>query len=220
MKKNIKVGFLFDSSNNWISEYLDDSNWLSSLPQTFIYKKIYLEKESIGFDVLFILGYTRIIPKSILDKNHLNLLVHESPLPKGRGFSPVQWQILEGINKIPVNLIEATEFVDRGDIFNTAIINLEGHELLNDIREAQAEATKKLIAEFLIQYPRISMKPQEGDPTYYSRRKRQDDAIDANQTIASQFNKFRIINNEEYPAYFDYLGFRYKLTITKIDRDD
>lgn len=220
MKKNIKVGFLFDSSNNWISGYLDDSNWLSSLPQTFIYKKISLEKDATGFDVLFILGYTHIIPKSILNKNRLNLLVHESPLPKGRGFSPVQWQILEGINKIPVNLIEATEFVDRGDIFNTTIINLEGHELLSEIREAQAEATKKLISEFLIQYPIISMKPQEGVPTYYSRRKRQDDAIDPNQTIANQFNKFRIINNEQYPAYFDYLGFRYKLTITKINRDD
>jgi methionyl-tRNA formyltransferase len=97
---------------------------------------------AFDLDLLFILGYTKIIHKISLAKNKLNLVIHESNLPEGRGFSPVQWQVLEGKNEIKVCLIEASEKPDEGDIFNSTIIRLEGHELMDEIREAQANATK------------------------------------------------------------------------------
>ena len=45
---------------------------------------------------MFVIGYTKILPKEFLEGNKLVLVIHESDLPKGKGFSPVQWQILEG----------------------------------------------------------------------------------------------------------------------------
>ena len=35
--------------------------------------------------------------------NKNNIVVHASDLPKGRGFSPMSWQILEGKNKIKLS---------------------------------------------------------------------------------------------------------------------
>ena len=53
------------------------------------------KKRFFNFDILFILGYTRFLSSNFLRKNSLNLVVHESDLPKGRGLAPVQWQLLK-----------------------------------------------------------------------------------------------------------------------------
>ena len=50
--------------------------------------------------ICFIIGCTRILPNKILGKNKKNLIVHESDLPFGRGFAPLTWQILEGVNTL------------------------------------------------------------------------------------------------------------------------
>ena len=47
-----------------------------------------------------------------LAKNTHNLVVHESALPEGRGWSPLTWQILAGKSEIPITLFEAVEAID------------------------------------------------------------------------------------------------------------
>ncbi len=44
-----------------------------------------------GFDVVFVLSYHKIIPQIYLDKNKLNLVIHASALPQGKGWSPLFW---------------------------------------------------------------------------------------------------------------------------------
>ena len=48
-------------------------------------------------DFCFLLGCGKIVGRETLGRNHHNLVVHESPLPKGKGWSPLTWQILEGL---------------------------------------------------------------------------------------------------------------------------
>ena len=55
-----------------------------------------------------------------------NLVVHESALPKGQGWSPMTWQILEGLNIIPVTLFEAVADLDAGPIHLQHQIKLKG----------------------------------------------------------------------------------------------
>jgi len=40
-------------------------------------------------DVLFVLGFCQIVPQDMLKRNENNIVVHESALPKGRGWSPM-----------------------------------------------------------------------------------------------------------------------------------
>ena len=49
----------------------------------------------------------KIIEKEFLSKHKHNIAVHESSLPKGRGWAPLFWQILEGKNTMPIVLFEA-----------------------------------------------------------------------------------------------------------------
>ena len=67
-------------------------------------KKIYFvnshTKLKKNYDVNFILTYKEKIPNKSLFKSKYNIIVHGSNLPKGRGMSPVSWQLLKGINEI------------------------------------------------------------------------------------------------------------------------
>ncbi len=74
--------------------------------------------------------------------NKHNLVIHESDLPKGKGWSPVTWQVLEGKDVIPITLFEAAKNVDAGDIYLQEFIHLDGSELLEEIKHKQGVYTK------------------------------------------------------------------------------
>jgi len=220
MANLFKVGFLFDVENSWIHSHLSDDLWLSKFKNKFSFCDLWSSEMATNLDVLFILGYTKILPSPILSKNKLNLVIHESALPKGRGFSPVQWQVLDGAKEIPVCLIEASQAADEGDIIASTVIHLVGHELLDEIRRAQAKVTKDLIINFLEDFPNIRRKKQVGQGTYFRRRNRIDDKLDVEHSLISQFNKFRVADNQNYPLFFDLDGFRYELFIRKVSADE
>ena len=70
-----RVAFLFDRKNSWIYKFFrthkfDQENY------TFSY--LFDADEVCGFDVVFLLGYTAILSDDFLQRNSLNLVVHES----------------------------------------------------------------------------------------------------------------------------------------------
>ena len=201
MKKKIKIAYLLDKSNNWLEKYLKISDLIT---KSQIYKsKIFKDYRTLyGYDIVFILGYSKILKDSFLNKNKLNLVVHESELPQGKGFAPVSWQILENKNKISVCLFKATDKVDSGPIYFKGKINFNGTELYDEIRFKQAKATIKIVNKFLKKYPKISAKAQKGKSSYYRKRKIDDHEININLTIKKSFNKLRIGNNKKWPSYF------------------
>lgn len=215
MFKLIKIGFLFDRDNDWIHRELGGLKWLQNYFSRFECIEAFEVVDLAGVDVLFILGYTKILPEKFLASNGMNLVIHESALPLGRGFSPIQWQILEGSNEIPVCMIGASNPVDSGEIYGTTSIKLDGHELMPEIRLVQANATKELIIAFLSKFPECSKVAQTGNATHFRRRSRDDDRLDPDKTIREQFNQLRIVDNDLYPAYFEIDGVRYLLRITK-----
>ena len=80
------------------------------------------------------------------------------------------WQVLEGLNKIVVSLFEASTSVDSGVIYDKTTVDLEGHELIDDIRKLQAKSTFKLILNFINNYPYIDKYDQNGEESYYPKR--------------------------------------------------
>jgi methionyl-tRNA formyltransferase len=170
-------------------------------------------------DIAFFLSCTQIVSKEIRDRNQHNLVVHESDLPKGRGWSPLTWQILEGKNEIPITLFEAEETVDSGRLYLQKIMYFAGDELIEDLRKTQADTTIELCVEFVRDYAQVvaNATEQTGKPTYYDRRSPKNSRLDPNKSIADQFNLLRTVDNEVYPAFFELNGTKYTLKITKMD---
>ncbi|WP_395648228.1 formyltransferase family protein [Terricaulis sp.] len=164
-------------------------------------------------EAAFYLSCMRITPPAVLARNKHNFVAHASDLPKDRGFSPIVWQILEGVNDIPVCLIEARDPVDSGEIYRRDVLHFQGHELNTELRERLG----KLIIEMCLSVMRSPEPPagrqQVGEPTWRKRRRAADSRLDPNQTIAAQFPLLRVVDNDAYPAFFDLNGRRYILRI-------
>jgi methionyl-tRNA formyltransferase len=165
--------------------------------------------------VAFFLGCLRVTPPEILARNRRNLVVHESDLPQGRGFSPLTWQILEGKNLIPVCLLEAVDDVDSGPVVYREIIELEGHELVGELRQKLGDLTVSLCCRFLAESTPPVGEAQTGEVSFYPRRRPFDSRLEPGRTIAEQFELLRVVDNERYPAWFEHRGRRYRIKIEK-----
>ena len=166
--------------------------------------------------VAFYLGCIRLSPPEVLARAQRNLVVHESDLPRGRGMSPLTWQIIEGRSEITVCLLEATDEVDAGPVIYRDTITFEGHELIDELRERQGRTTVGLCLRLLSEGAPPAGTEQTGAPSVYPRRTPKDSVLDPEKTIAEQFDLLRTIDNTRYPAYFELRGHRYRLTITKV----
>ena len=143
--------------------------------------------------------------------------MHESDLPQGKGWSPLTWQILEGRHRIPVTVIEAADSVDSGPIYAQRWLEFQGHELIDELRAGQAEATHDLCRWFVDDYPASAerSRAQTGAESFYPRRRPNDSRLDPDKSIADQFDLLRVVDNARYPAFFDWRGQRYEMTIRK-----
>lgn len=170
-------------------------------------------------DIAFLLSLGQIVPAAVLQRNAHNLVVHESALPHGRGWSPLTWQILESKNEIPVTLLEADDAVDSGCIYAQETLRFAGHELVHELRAAQAVATLRLCRHFVENYPAIaaSGRAQEGTPSYYPRRRPEDSRLDPDKTLREQFNLLRVADPDRYPAFCEIDGHRFEVRIRRVD---
>lgn len=169
--------------------------------------------------IAFFLGCVRLAPPSLLRRSQRNLVVHESDLPQGRGFSPLTWQILEGCDVVPICLLEAAEQADAGAVIYRDRMVFEGHELIDEMRAVQASKTLDLCRRFLAAETPPQGKPQRGAASHYPRRRPADSALDPALSLVEQFNLLRVVDNQRYPAFFDHAGHRYVLRIEKDKRD-
>ena len=215
MKK--KCAILLDRNNNWIGRQLNDTTFEKFTKYKF--KIFYDYKKIKDFDIVFILGYTKILAEKFIKKNNISLTIHNSNLPFYRGFSPLQQQILSNKKKIGMCLIKVVKEVDRGPIILKDFLRLDGTELYNEIREKQFILIVKLIKKFLKKFPNITLKSQPNiNGSFFKRRKASDQKLDITKSIKNQFNLMRIANNEDWPCYFEFKNKRYILKIYQNDK--
>ena len=171
-------------------------------------------------DVAFLLGCVRILPRRLLLRSRFNLVVHESDLPKGRGFSPMTWQILEGRNSIPVCLFKAVNGADAGPAIYRDTIELRGDETYKEWRGRQGEKTIELCRKFLNEPTPPEEVAQSGEQTLYRRRTSTDCRLDPDRTIVQQFDLLRVADPNRYPSYFYHRGRRFLLVLSPDERPD
>jgi UDP-2,4-diacetamido-2,4,6-trideoxy-beta-L-altropyranose hydrolase len=203
----------------------DASSWInSSVPELLLgwlnenhsVSWTHAAEELRSGDLCFYLSYGKIVGQSTLDRYRNNLVVHGSDLPKGRGWSPTTWLILEGVDRIPVTLLEAVDAVDAGPIYLQEWINLNGTELIDDWRKLLSITTVRLARSFVAGYPAVLnlAREQSGEITTYPRRYAKDSIIDPNKNLNELFNHLRTVDNKNYPAFFSYKGKEFTLKIS------
>tara|TARA_A100001015_G_C15029036_1_gene732086 strand:- start:2483 stop:3106 length:624 start_codon:yes stop_codon:yes gene_type:complete len=167
-------------------------------------------------ELTFIISYYKIIPKKILSYSKHNLVIHESDLPKGRGMSPLYWQILKKKNEIVFTLFECSEKMDEGRYYIKKKFYFEPTLLFEEIKEKQLKCALKVIDLFLKKYSKnknVKSYDQKGKASSFPRIPPSLSELNINKSIKSQIDKLRTRDNNNFPAYFIYKKRKYIIKI-------
>ena len=199
-----------------------DNLWTRKLVHKLYKTKYDITWSSIGIvddikpDWVFFFHWSDIVPKEVYEK-YKCAVIHTGNLPKDRGGSPIQNQILNGINNTKVNIIEMGEPVDSGAIYCSHPITLQGN--IKDIWLSIADIAFDLILECIIEDP--IPKYQMGTPQTYKRIKDNSIKFDSTKDISYIHDQIRMVDDINYPnAYLDIGDYRLEFSRAKLGYEE
>jgi methionyl-tRNA formyltransferase len=216
----MKISILCTEKNHPVISSLQ--TWMDDISSKGHFATLVFDKAKLqGGNILFLVSCSQIIRDAERQKYNAVLVLHASDLPKGRGWAPHVWSIIDGANQITVSLLEASEPVDSGAIWLKKKFTLEGHELLPEINAKLFAAELLLMTQAVEEFEAIKPIVQVGDPgPYMPKRSPSDSQLDPYKTIAEQFELLRVVDSQSYPAFFNYRGKRYLIQIEKVENDE
>lgn len=152
---------------------------------------------SLRPDIIFIFGWSQLVPKEVLDIPPLGCIgTHPALLPRNRGRHPLIWALVEGLQESGLTFFYIDEGTDSGDILwqKSFTITLEddARSLYEKIKALASEA----IREFLPQLERgiASKIPQDhSQATYWRKRTQEDGEIDWSAPTLKCYNLIRAL---------------------------
>lgn len=211
----MKITLLCSDTNHPVNAYL--RAWMNTQQGLHEVELVQRKIELAGGDMLFLISCSEIIDAKVRDKYSATLVLHASDLPKGRGWSPHIWDIINGAEAITLSLLEAEEKVDSGRIWQKRNIPIPKHALWDEINQQLFEAEVELINFAVQNFGKATPVIQQitDDASYYPKRTPADSRIEVNKSIAEQFDLIRTCDPNRFPAFFEYLGIRYTLKLEK-----
>ena len=167
-------------------------------------------------DIIFFIGWSWMVKDYIINNNRC-ICLHPSPLPKYRGGSPIQHQIINGEKDSAVTFFIMNDKLDAGEILYQEKFSLEG-ELSDIFNRIISIGSKGLIT--LLHTEVKPIKQDESKATYYKRRKPEESEITIdeikNKPTEYLYNKIRMLNDPYPNAYIkDKNGNKLYITKTK-----
>ena len=192
-----------------------DNPWTRKLVHNLYKTKYDVTWSSVGIvddikpDWVFFFHWSNMVPKEIYEKYRC-AVIHTGNLPEGRGGSPIQNQILDGINDTKVNIIEMGDPVDSGAIYCSHPITLQGN--ITDIWLSITDVASKLILECIEEDP--IPKYQIGTPQTYKRIKDNQLKFDSTKDLSYIYDQIRMVDDDSYPNSYIEIG-EYKIEFSR-----
>lgn len=106
--------------------------------------------EKLNPDVIVVVAYGKILPKSVLDFPKYGCInVHGSLLPEYRGAAPMQRAIIDGKRETGITTMYMAEGLDTGDMLLSESVPIEENDNFETIHDKLGECGAKLIVKTL-----------------------------------------------------------------------
>ena len=209
--------------------YYGYRNWSQNIFKGILFEKKYLITHDdyslinkIKPELVFFVGWSSIIPEKII-KNFTCICLHPSNLPKYRGGSPIQHQIINGESKSAVSLFIMDKGIDTGKILIQKEISLKGtlKDIFKEIEVKGIDSINEIISSY-ISGRMLSYEQDESKATFFNRRKPNESEITfeelKNYPPRYIHNKVRALNDPYPNAYIKCKnGKKIYILKTKID---
>lgn len=172
------------------------------------------------FDIVFGTGVYQLIKEPYLSLPVYGIVFfHETPLPEGKGNSPIQWTIFNKRPNLTVTAFKATEGMDAGAILYQYNMPLSSLDTLEILDEKRSVGIKNCFGGILKELKQgyIALRMQTGLDSISPCRTTEDSELNPNETLLNLWDKIRVCNNEKYPAFFKLNGKKIILRYEVID---
>ena len=139
------------SYRDWALKIYDKLELNNSKNHNFLIfrsKKEFDSEKLVDFkpDLILWYGWSWLVDNIFVDE-YTSIMLHPSPLPKYRGGSPIQNQIINGEKNSAVTLFKMTRKLDDGDIYKQLPFSLIGSldDIFNRIIKLGYKATQEII---------------------------------------------------------------------------
>lgn len=155
-------------------------------------------------ELVVFLGWSHIIPEDVVAK-HKCICLHPSPLPRYRGGSPIQHQIINGEEVGAVTLFIMDKGIDTGPIVFQKEISLRGE--LTDIFDRIVEVGAQGLNEYIpIHKSVIPIVQNESLATTFKRRKPSQSEITLDEIRKiDAFSLYNKVRSLQYPYPLPYI---------------
>jgi len=170
-------------------------------------------------ELVLFYGWSWKVPADLLER-HTCLMLHPSPLPRYRGGSPIQNQMIVGETRSKVSVFVMTNELDAGDIVGQQDLSLTGtlSDIFKRIEDAGVELSCHLLEHGLLRVPQ-----DHSVATFCKRRTPGDSEITAEELASKSaeylYNKIRMLA-DPYPNAYILTADGKKLMITAAHIED
>lgn len=165
-----------------------------------------LSKKDI--DLIFFPHWSWVVPDEYIEK-FTCICFHSTPLPYGRGGSPIQNMVLNQHKATQVVALKMIKQLDAGPIYLRKEVSLlgGGEEIFRRIYSIIISMMNNLLVELPIP------QPQDGDVILFNRRSKEQSKLDMNYNLEYIFDQIRILDVDGYPSAYIDIG-EYRLTFS------
>lgn len=181
------------------------------------------ELEALAPDLIVVVAYGQILPKSVLDIPRYGCInVHASLLPKYRGAAPINKAIIDGETETGITTMYMDVGLDTGDMLVRKILAIGPQETAGELHDRLAVLGRETMEETLRQLCAGALQREAQDnarSTYAALMKKEDGRIDWSQSAVDIHNRVRGL--DPWPgAYTTLNGELLKLARTRPEISD
>ena len=205
-KKNLDKSILKYFKNKFDFKIVNNVNLLN------VYNLI--KKNTI--DVNVIAGFPYIFKDNIINSSKFGTInLHAGKLPKYRGGSPLNWQIINNEKKIGLSIIKITKKLDKGPLLSRISFSIKKTDNINIIKQKSYKYFKKIVIKSinnLINNKFIVLNYNKGN--YFKQRNKKDSEIFFKKMTDVQV--FNLVRASSYPYYSYYKKNNKKFFLKKV----
>jgi len=174
-------------------------------------------------DVIFCLGWSRLLKKAILSLPPLGVIgYHPSEIPKNRGRHPIIWSLVLGLKRTASSFFIMNENPDSGDIVSQTIIDINDDDDAKTLYDKLISVAKSQLIEItnnLDKLDSIKIPQNKSQTNFWRKRSKKDGEIDWRMSARSIHNLVRGLTAPYPGAHFYYQEKKYKVWKTKLVED-
>lgn len=156
-------------------------------------------------DICFVMGWYYIISEEVLSSLPGGFIgIHNSLLPRHRGFAPVVWSMIAGEKKTGFSVFSFDRGMDTGDVWYQKEVEIEEKDYVSDVLKKIDMEIEKFFDDCFLNILNGTLKPQkqrELNVSYGARRTAEDGRINWEKTAQEIYNFIRA-QSKPYPGAY------------------